>query len=979
MSRQGEPAAPTTFAPAPPQFEDFISGIREKIEADPVAALSGLRANQKLILRLRVLGNEGKDGEEKFMEWDMHFWNGAPTVAQSFSFRPSSQKPLDSANPCLEFSSPDVLKSLSEGKVSPPTLLKEGKMRVLGNRMALFRLRGLLAGGRKNKSKKEKKDLDLKGWPLKPISRRSWLPDSAASNCMECNAVFTFFRRRHHCRFCGKIFCHDCVVENPLVGQMLVCISCRRKASVLTDKLNKMMKSAKMVNANEAPASEEVEKMRETVKELRESNDKQDKLLNKLLITKTESSMSSLFGWWYYPLLYIPVTIFVLRYLIIPQPWWYLAWMFVVLIEAGLIYAATLPPDSPNRRSLIVTGFFIRILFRYKFAQLRAKTLPEEFSDALWELTNRITAEEAYQTILQVKGTYIKMGQELSGRADVMPAPFIRQLKKLQDTLECDPKEHVAETVENELKAPVDEIFSEFDYKAIASASIAQVHKARLRSTNQEVAVKLQHKGVREVMLRDGVVVRRIFWVSGKIFPEQKPLFDALTEFSKKMKSELDFREEAAALQSAVDAMDSANPEIRQRVVVPRPIKGLVTERVLVMDFVHAIKMPTEERDESLNVTQRQDLGEAMCAAFAHLMLVNGSFMCDPHPGNFLAILPNARTPPMRPPPTDKKLPASTRSATTRARMGQGSMWRNSVSASDFRKNYDMNTRLAKSKSVDGLDGKIKTDEVVNYHGVDRKAPTMIPENDSADTAGLSPWKSGAKLVILDFGMSAKLREIARVGFCEFILALRDGDVKRMERGLNKIGIQISNTATQKDKDNVLTFMTHFYRDTAPSKENRDNFIKFIKEAKKRRKEAEKRGEKTKSGLNIFGDVSVDWLQYNRTYSLLRGACSMLGARVPVLDIFAAAAERGLKASSLELKQDIAEPKAAETKGEPSKFGKFFSAVLMFIVAIVGLTMVSLCLYSPRYCDAVLRNSLEFVVGCPRMVLNNVTNFMSLA
>mmetsp|Transcript_25862 Transcript_25862/g.36123 ORF Transcript_25862/g.36123 Transcript_25862/m.36123 type:complete len:246 (-) Transcript_25862:296-1033(-) len=163
--------------------------------------------------------------------------------------------------------------------------------------------------------------------------------------------------------------------------------------------------------------------------------------------------------------------------------------------------------------------------------------------------------------------------------------------------------------------------------------------------------------------------------------------------------------------------------------------------------------------------------------------------------------------------------------------------------------------------------------------------------SSSAET--MLPWNTGTELVILDFGMSAKLREEAREGFCELLLAIQDGQVERMLSALNKIGIRLNNT-TERDADNIMTFLTHYYRDTAPAKENRAKFLEFVKAARKRREVEKKEGKNSKL---FFEKVPVDWIYYNRTYSLLRGACCQLGARVPVLEIFSQAARRGIATS----------------------------------------------------------------------------------
>jgi len=101
------------------------------------------------------------------------------------------------------------------------------------------------------------------------------------------------------------------------------------------------------------------------------------------------------------------------------------------------------------------------------------------------------------------------------------------------------------------------------------------------------------------------------------------------------MEPELDFREEAASLRTAVQSL-RALPEAVSHVIIPSPVDDLVTRRILVMDWIEASKLPNSEDDSTLDTVQRQDVASAMVRSFAHFMLVKGEFMCDPHPGNFL-------------------------------------------------------------------------------------------------------------------------------------------------------------------------------------------------------------------------------------------------------------------------------------------------------------------------------------------------------
>eukprot|EP00466_Bigelowiella_natans_P017654 jgi/Bigna1/141178/aug1.61_g15886 len=767
------PPAPTVFAPPPPALELFFGGIGDRVRSDPKKCLQGLRNGGKLTLRVRVLGGakEAKYPSDHVVEWDMTFIKDAPSPLQSFIVQPAtSNRKTDS---CLEFGSMEVLNTLmKEGKeakrtegVSPLSLIREGKLRIKGNRMALFRLRSVFTG-----------------------------------------------QKRSHTGFVGKD--NDNAAEEAGTAQF----SCSE------EDFNQIMN------------------LKDTVGNLRQEVEGQEALINKMLVIEDLESagITAAMGIWIYPLLYIPFFMVICLVILLPAVGYThhrfspVVWGPFILIEAVAIYVGCSSPTSSIRRSLLVLYVFFRIAFRYKMAKLRAQSMPDEFSDAFWEITHRITAEEVYRSILIVQGLYIKLGQAMSGRADILPKPFTKQLKKLQDCLGQDSKDHVIETLQHELKVKsYMDIFSDFDFNAVASASIAQVHKARLRNGGGVVAVKLQHKGVEQVMKRDAVLVKYLFRLTGWAFPKQKPVFDAITEFVKRMEPELDFTQEAECLRVANKTIQSAG-ELSKRVSIPYPVEGLVTRRVLVMDWIQASRVPNSEDDDSLDTEQRLDVANSMVYAFAHLMLVKGEFMCDPHPGNFLV------------------KPRQLHKTTS---INKKKPFEYSVTPSKQRWKED---------EKEGKSGSFDNNNNNNNNTYDSDSSSW---NSTRRSETMLPWNTGTELVILDFGMSAKLREEAREGFCELLLAIQDGVVERMLSALNKIGIRL-NKISDKDADNIMTFLTHYYRDTAPAKENRAKFLEFVKAARKRREVEKKEGKKSQM---FFEKVPVDWVYYNRTYSLLRG------------------------------------------------------------------------------------------------------------
>ncbi|CAM9259329.1 unnamed protein product, partial [Phaeothamnion confervicola] len=256
--------------------------------------------------------------------------------------------------------------------------------------------------------------------------------------------------------------------------------------------------------------------------------------------------------------------------------------------------------------------------------------------DEWWLFVHRLIAPFLLQSILQLRGVWTKCGQYLSSRADVMPAAFVRELSKLQDSVPPSPFEAVRRTIEAELGKPVAELFGTLDQTALASASIAQVRGSPL--LQQEVVVKVQHPEVRTLLLEDlsnlRKIVRFVAWCDGDF--DFRPILD---EWVSEATKELDFVKEAENLVRVGRAMHASGLEV----VIPEVLPQFTTTRVLVMTFCEGIKV-TEAAPLLRGggngglalVLDRPELMRTVCEAFAYQIHVDGLFNADPHPGNIL-------------------------------------------------------------------------------------------------------------------------------------------------------------------------------------------------------------------------------------------------------------------------------------------------------------------------------------------------------
>jgi len=227
--------------------------------------------------------------------------------------------------------------------------------------------------------------------------------------------------------------------------------------------------------------------------------------------------------------------------------------------------------------------------------------------------------------------TFIKLGQILSTRADLLTPPYIDALSRLQDKVEPFSFDQVRDIVSRELGVRISKAFKEFSPKPIAAASLGQVHFARLRD-GRPVAVKVQRPRIRQIILDDFDALDEIAGTVDQYteIGRQYVFRDILDNFRRTLFRELDYRQEAEnQVTLAGNLADYKN------ILVPTPIGDYTTSRVLTMDFIRGTKvttMPplTRQRHNTLM------LAETLFKAYLDQVLLDGFFHADPHPGNVL-------------------------------------------------------------------------------------------------------------------------------------------------------------------------------------------------------------------------------------------------------------------------------------------------------------------------------------------------------
>jgi predicted unusual protein kinase regulating ubiquinone biosynthesis (AarF/ABC1/UbiB family) len=274
-----------------------------------------------------------------------------------------------------------------------------------------------------------------------------------------------------------------------------------------------------------------------------------------------------------------------------------------------------------------------QLLFRYANADL-----VEQFGlqDALTEREptqdDRSPKPEDLARDLEAMGpTFIKLGQVLSTRPDLLPDAYLRALARLQDKVQPFPYEEVERIVQSELGIRVSKAFLEFDPTPMAAASLAQVHRARLRNW-REVVVKVQRPDVRKQIGEDVEVLEEIvsFLDQHTEFGKRYQLLKIFDEFRRSLVQELDYQREAINLVNV-----GANLAEFQHIRIPQPVADYTTRAVLTMDYVRGTKITEISRLLRTEI-DGTTLADELFHAYLKQVLVDGVFHADPHPGNVL-------------------------------------------------------------------------------------------------------------------------------------------------------------------------------------------------------------------------------------------------------------------------------------------------------------------------------------------------------
>ncbi len=284
---------------------------------------------------------------------------------------------------------------------------------------------------------------------------------------------------------------------------------------------------------------------------------------------------------------------------------------------------------KPRILRLAVVGVTVaQVYLSYKIPQILGRLGWRRDTRETVSRRHRRNAEALYNLAARLQGLMIKPCQFLSSRADLVPDEYIDVLSRLQDKVPPRPYREVREAIRRELGGWPEELFASFDRRPIASASLAQVHRARMHD-GRDVAVKVQYPGIERIARAD---LKNMMLLAKGLSRIERP-FDftpIVRELARMVPLELDFVNEGHNAETI-----ARNLRHRPELLVPGIVWERTSRRVLTMDFIEGFKISDVAGMRAAGIDTAQ-VAQLLTEAYCEQLLINGFFHADPHPGNLI-------------------------------------------------------------------------------------------------------------------------------------------------------------------------------------------------------------------------------------------------------------------------------------------------------------------------------------------------------
>lgn len=248
------------------------------------------------------------------------------------------------------------------------------------------------------------------------------------------------------------------------------------------------------------------------------------------------------------------------------------------------------------------------------------------------------TPEVLRNILVELGPVYVKLGQLLSTRPDLLPSKYIKSLTALQAKVPTVSWSQIEVAIRQELHRPIEEIFAKIDTQPVAAGSIAQIHRATLKD-GREVAMKVQRPGIDLIVAQDIDLIKAVAeLISVTDFGKDYDVITLADEFTQALQAELDFTKEANYTEQLRENLAKSSWFDSQELMIPKIYRDLTTKKLLVLEWLDGTSISEAKiiprKEANGDIKRRQEIATLLFRAFFQQMFIDGFFHADPHPGN---------------------------------------------------------------------------------------------------------------------------------------------------------------------------------------------------------------------------------------------------------------------------------------------------------------------------------------------------------